>query len=247
MKLIVTFFVIFLGLGSVVIKDTERRIISDDAYNYTFFISNKKKISTADHKEYHWYKTGAIHNSRGAVHGKVLHGEFRKTYRSNGLAEQGEFSYGLKIKSWKNWYQNGEIKKIEQWQDGVLTGAYKEFDEQGNLFWTGRYRNNKKQGRWINHITKDTLYYKKGEKVDKKQQKEDTSKTKKSEKKAGKSFKVKTQEFFKKLFEKKSPAEKRKIKKEKELRKKQKEIEKKKKSLITKKKKNQKTKTQKKQ
>lgn len=233
MKLFISLFLILTWPLSLDNNDLVRRIISDDDYNYTFYISTKEKVSVEDFKEYFWYRTGSIHNAVGGVDGQVLHGPYKKTYRNNGLAEQGEFRYGLKIKTWTSWFENGKVEKITHWQAGVLSGGYKEFDTRGALLVSGKYKNNRKHGVWVNHQTKDTLYFKKGEKIVKEELPEEEAKKNKDTNK--KSFKVKAKEFFNTLFKKKTPEEKQKLKKEKENKKKQRELEKKRKELAKKK------------
>ncbi|WP_299254072.1 hypothetical protein [uncultured Aquimarina sp.] len=230
MKLLFTLILLF-GSTQYINKDISRKVISDDDYNYTFFVSEKNTSNYQDFKEYHWYKSGKIHSSFGGGNGQILHGQYNKTYRGNGIAEQGEFYYGLKDDTWRNWYENGKIKKISNWQKGFLSGAYREFTESGILLVSGKYKKNKKHGRWILHNTKDTLYFKRGKKVIKEEAVEEIE----DDKKEKKSFIIKTKAFFKDIFKKKTPEEKEKAKKEKEIRKQKKEIEKKRKELAKKK------------
>lgn len=241
MKLLIILFLLF---GSIQFADNNanRKVISDDNYNYTFYVSDKFKSNFENYKEYYWFKSGKIHSSFGGSSGQILHGLYNKTFRVNGTAEQGEFYFGLKNKVWKNWYENGKIKNIHNWQKGMLSGKYQEFTESGRLgqnskllVVSGKYKNNRKHGRWIYYKTKDTLYYRKGEKVtDKKKVEEDNNVKEK------KGFVNKTSKFFKDIFRKKSPEEKAKAKKEKEIRKQKKEIKKKRKELAKKKKTSQK-------
>ncbi|MFD2561892.1 toxin-antitoxin system YwqK family antitoxin [Aquimarina rubra] len=230
MKLLFTLILLF-GSTQYINKDINRKVISDDDYNYTFYVSSKNTSNYENLKEYYWYKSGKIHSSFGGGDGQILHGQYNKTYRKNGIAEQGEFHYGLKDDTWKNWYENGKIKKISNWQKGFLSGSYQEFTESGVLLVSGKYKNNKKHGRWITHHTNDTLYFKRGEKVIK----EEIAEEEKNDKNEKKSFVGKTKDFFKNIFKKKTPEEKEKEKKEKELRKQKKEIEKKRKELAKKK------------
>lgn len=234
MKLLITLFLLF-GSIQFVDNNANRKVISDDNYNYTFYVSDKSKSNFENYKEYYWFKSGKIHSSFGGSSGQILHGLYNKTFRGNGAAEQGEFYFGLKNKVWKNWYENGKIKNIYNWQKGMLSGKYQEFTESGLLVVSGKYKSNKKHGRWIYYKTKDTIYYRKGEKVtDQKEVEEGNSKKEK------KGFLNKTSKFFKDIFKKKSPEEKAKAKKEKEIRKQKREIEKKRKELAKKKKTSQK-------
>lgn len=257
------FFTLFFIIGSFqyVDNDLTRRIISDDDFNYIFFISDKNISSHKDFKEYHWFKKGKIHFSFGGSDGRILHGEYKKTYRNNGLAEQGVFNLGLKVKDWKSWYQNGKVDEIVQWNDGLKSGKYQKFNASGKLVLTGKFKNSRKHGTWIDHEAKDTLYFKKGERVFK----EEIAKVEETESKGAfaktkrffknlfkkkstspknatkvkntenKSFFVKTKEFFKGIFKKKTAKEKDTINKNKEVKKKQKELERKRKELASKK------------
>ena len=92
-----------------------------------------------------------------------LHSSYMKYYKSNQLAEQGEFDYGLKNGIWKEWYENGQIKQTIEWRKGLKSGASISYDTIGSPIEKGIYRNNKKAGTSINLKMKDTIRYKKGE------------------------------------------------------------------------------------
>ncbi len=242
------FFTLIFVIGSVqyVDNDGSRRIISDDNFNYVFYISDKNSNNYKNYKDYYWFKTGKVNSSKGGSNGKLLHGIYKKSYKDRVLAEQGEFHYGLKDKEWVSWYNNGEIKEIHNWNKGIATGKYQKYLESGELLITGTYRSNRKHGRWINHQVKDTLYFKKGETVVEQPEEEKIEKTEDVEKK---NFLSKVKDFFKSfknIFKKKTPEEKEELKKQKEIKKKQKELDKKRKEL-TKKKKSKKDKDQTKQ
>lgn len=204
------FFTLIFIIGSIqyVDNDGSRRIISDDNFNYVFYISTKKINNYKNYKEYYWYKTGKVNASKGGSNGKLLHGNYKKTYKDRVLAEQGDFHYGLKDKEWIRWYDNGKIKEISNWNKGVLSGKFKEYQESGELLFTGTYRNNRKQGRWINHQLKDTIYFKKGEQTVDKPKEEAVEKSENVEKK---NFFNKVKVFIKNVknfFKKKTPEEK---------------------------------------
>ncbi|MDY8138463.1 hypothetical protein [Aquimarina sp. 2201CG5-10] len=228
------FLTIFLLLGSIsnIGNDVSKKIISDDEYNYTFYVSTKVKSDPQNHKKYYWFRSGEIHSSYGGVDGQVLHGLYKKTYRVNGLAEQGDFFYGVKDNAWKSWYENGKLSEVKNWQKGIMNGAYQKFSKSGELLVTGKYKNHKKHGVWIDHAIKDTLYFKKGEKVIK----EDKPEEKDTENTDKKTIGTKIKSFFSNTFKKKSPEEKKKAEKEKEARKKQRELKKKRAELAKKKK-----------
>ena len=49
---------------------------------------------------YYWFKSGEIHQSISSSGGFVLHKNYLKYFKSNQLAEEGAFSYGLKDGEW---------------------------------------------------------------------------------------------------------------------------------------------------
>jgi len=231
MKLLLTLIFIF-GSTQYVNDDLTRRVISDDEYNYTFYISDKKSDNFKDYKEYFWFRSGKVHSSLGGINGKILHGKFTKAYKTNAIAEQGEFNKGLKIKSWKQWHMNGKISTILNWSNGLLSGNYKEFSEKGELIIKGKYKNHRKHGRWINYKTEDTLFYKRGEQVLEEELEEEEI----EEENQKVHLWTKTKTFVKDLFRKKTPEEKEELKALKEKKKKEKELEKKQKELARKRK-----------
>lgn len=147
-------------------KNPQRKIISDSEFSYTFYVSTKE-TKAKDSKHYYWYKSGEIHSSQGGSSGNVLHGEFTKSYKNNNLAEKGSFKNGLKNSVWKRWYKNGQLYEIAQWKNGLRLGDYMQFSENGKVSIRGHYKNNRKHDIWINVPTSDTLYFKKGIKVEK--------------------------------------------------------------------------------
>ena len=226
MKFILFFFT-FLSSVNGTHDKLQRKRISDDNYNYVFYVTDKKVANHNLEKEYHYFKSGEIHISRGGANGQLLHGDFEKTYISNALAEKGTFTNGLKNKSWRSWYENGKLKEVIQWNNGYKSGPYQQYDDHGKLFLTGKYRANKKQGMWIAMTTKDTLYFDKGVQVDMKalaveKERKKLEKNGGKEKKNFKEFWTETKGNIKEFFRKKSPEEKEKIAKEKEAEKKEK-------------------------
>lgn len=160
--LFINFFIGFLFCSD---SFSDRKVISDDNFNYTFHTTNKEISKFNLRKEYYWYKSGKIHSSFGNVAGHILDGNFKKTFKNNEIAEQGNFHKGLKDKAWISWYKNGKIKEIKNWNKGFLSGSYKKFDSNGNFLLLGKYVNNKKNGRWINFSNNDTLFYKNGRNI----------------------------------------------------------------------------------
>ncbi|TGV00248.1 toxin-antitoxin system YwqK family antitoxin [Flavivirga rizhaonensis] len=140
--------------------DVQRKVIRDNGFDIECYVAQEKLSSFNKGKTYYWFKSGQIHQSVSTSGGLVLHKKYSKYYQSNQLAEQGEFSLGLKIGDWKTWYENGTLKTNEVWSNGYKNGHFKAYDSQGNLIEKGDYKHNLKDGYWINFIKEDTTYHK---------------------------------------------------------------------------------------
>lgn len=162
MKKIFILTIIFLSFLSTS-SDTQRKLIRQDDFDIECNVYLKLLTNFKKNKEYFWYKSNEIHSSSGVSGGLVLHNNFTKYYRSNQLAQSGYFNYGLKNGIWQEWYENGKTKSIINWKDGSKHGEYLTFDKKGEVLISGYYRNNDSAKVWINHFTKDTTYFKKGE------------------------------------------------------------------------------------
>ncbi len=141
--------------------DLQKRVFRKGVFDIECYISSKKVNYLSNKELYYWYKSGEIHYSQSNIGGNVLHNAYLKYYRSNQLAEKGEFNYGLKTGVWKSWYENGNLKERILWDNGILNGQYTLFNSNGKLILQGRYSKNSKVGKWIDYKTKDTIYYKK--------------------------------------------------------------------------------------
>ncbi|MEP1488048.1 MAG: hypothetical protein ABJK28_06445 [Algibacter sp.] len=141
-------------------SDLQKKVIRNNGFDIECYVSPKKQTNFNDSKVYYWYKSGEIHQSLSNAGGFVLHKDYYKYYKSNELAEQGTFNFGLKIGTWKTWYKNGSLKIWEEWKQGHRDGHFKTFDSLGNLVNKGVYKNNIKNGYWVNYVMKDTVYHK---------------------------------------------------------------------------------------
>ena len=139
----------------------QKRMIRDKDYDHHFYIYTKARKAERD-KVYHWFKAGELHQSFGAAGGPVLHKEYLKYYVGDQLAEKGSFHYGLKTGQWKTWHLSGQYATLTDWQNGAKNGKFFAFDENGALIQSGRYKRDLKHGIWVDHLTKDTLWYEKG-------------------------------------------------------------------------------------
>ena len=141
--------------------DLQKRTVREKGFDIECYISLKKLKSYDDDKIYYWFKSGGIHQSLSNIGGDVLHDSYLKYYRSNQIAEQGIFNYGLKTGVWRDWNEAGQLVLQEQWNNGYKHGKSISYNTNGDLKLKGDYKNNIKVGRWINYKTKDTVYYKK--------------------------------------------------------------------------------------
>jgi len=142
-----------------------KKRITDTNFKYEFYVADDDAEIASSDRTYYWFKGGAIHNSEYGVAGQLLNDDFNKFYLSNQLAEQGIFNNGLKVGLWKTWHSNGAIETTQYWANGRKRGMFHRYDGSGLLVEQGRYREDKKQGEWINFISKDTVTYKNGEVV----------------------------------------------------------------------------------
>jgi len=142
-------------------SNLQKKIIREGRFDIECYVYLKKVKDFDSNKEYFWFKAGSIHNSVANAGGLVLHKKYTKHYRSNQLAEQGEFNYGLKDGLWQEWYENGNLKSSTEWESGFKECKYNFYDENGSLILSGKYRQSKKINTWINHKIKDTIFYKK--------------------------------------------------------------------------------------
>ncbi len=144
-------------------KNITRLTISDNEFKYSFGVSQSKLKRHDLRKRYYWYKSQKLHSTIGSSNGKLLEGDFIRSYRSDEIAERGSFKNGLKNGKWVKWFENGTVKSISFWYNGVQVKKYVEFTDQGVLKTQGKYSNGRKHGKWIDYAKGDTLEYRKGE------------------------------------------------------------------------------------
>lgn len=141
---------------------------SDNNFRYEFYTTDKK-VTARKNKTYFWFKGGAVHYAESGIGGLLLDGKFTKMFHSNQLAEQGYFENGLKKGTWKTWYSNGTIETTQYWSGGLRVGSYYRYSQAGEVLEAGNYRNNKRHGKWIDHVKKDTVEFRRGNVFVKKQ------------------------------------------------------------------------------
>lgn len=205
MRRVLLLFLVLISV-SFIIQDLDKKYIRNANYDIECYVSNKDIKHFKRNRNYYWYKSRELHHSVAYAGGPVLHDEFKKYYKSNQIAEQGYFKYGLKNGEWLTWHENGKLKSVVKWRKGRKQGKFISFQEDGELLISGYYKNNEKRKKWINHKLKDTTYY----------IKDSVYKVKP---------KSKLNLFIKKIFTPKDSIEKAKRKKERNLKRKKDSIE----------------------
>ena len=128
------------------VTDQVRKSVSNGDTLQLFYIpSAARPNKTKDHLVYHGYRFGEINQTRGAVSGVALDGEYEFFYRK-ALIRKGSFQNGLKTGDWYHWDENGNLMSIEPYRNGELNGIVKQFDAEGTVTGFQRYRNNQKDG-----------------------------------------------------------------------------------------------------
>lgn len=207
----VTFLILNFLLISFTNDPYSLKRISDKNFRYEFY-TLKKEVKPKNNKEYFWFKGGLIHNAQSGIAGELLHGEFKKFYHSNQLAEQGKFKKGLRIGLWKTWYENGKLASVVNWSTGLKNGKSTTYNSDGVVLETGKFKKGFKKGTWIDAEKHDTLKFNRGEVVQPKPKKAKKVKEKKVKNNSKETKEIKANEqqpkekkqgFFKRLFSKK--------------------------------------------
>lgn len=92
---------------------------------------SKKKLFCGN-KEYYWYKSQTIINTKGAASGHLLHGVYEVFYDNQQFAERGKFINGLKHGKWYYWNEKGEKIKSEFWFFGKSLTDKKNSNNESN-------------------------------------------------------------------------------------------------------------------
>lgn len=164
----IPFFVLLLLLSSnytqAQFEKEEKKLLksdSNDEHNISLLDGNTMihaRVTRKTHKakedkflEYYWYKGNKIHITQGGFDGKLLHGDFKVYYENTGdLKRKGEFKYGVRVGTWKEWYPNGKLEKVIEWKKGLQHGLVMEFDSLGRTTMEGNYKKGEKHG-WFEY------------------------------------------------------------------------------------------------
>ncbi len=168
-------------------------------------LAEDEKVKIKDNIMYFWYKGGNIHHTRGAVSGKVLHGDYIEYFGDDNLRAKGCFVLGIRVGNWKTWHHNGEIASITQYKKGVEDGTFVEFDSTGTITRKGDFKKGELDGK---------VFIYKDEKVAEVQKYKDGKLKKEKKKRWWKREEKKEDKATKKEAKKKTKAEKKKKKQE---------------------------------
>lgn len=145
--LLISFLLVFcLGSFTIFKKKEKIHVKSNEFFIETFIEVSPGSINVKDQLTYYWYKMRSIQSTKGGYSGNLLHGGFQKFNQEKKLIENGEFLLGLKHKTWKTWYNSGEIKSICTYKKGMKNGVELMFDTNGlviseNHFYKGNLKN----------------------------------------------------------------------------------------------------------
>lgn len=99
-----------------------------------------KKFKTKITRWYHWYQPHELHITAGDYSGRLLHGEYKEFFEDGSLKRKGAFKKGIKHGEWKEWHPNGQLKEVADWQKGEKHGVYISFDSMGNVILDGVFK-----------------------------------------------------------------------------------------------------------
>ena len=173
MKLYLIVFNICILMSSSIAQkgikiDLHHRVILnfEDRIVHAEILSTENKIIPSKNLYYHWYRANDIKRTKAGFDGKLLHGSYSSFYVNRNLREKGEFKYGVKVKTWKIWYLNGELQEVANWKKGRLRGKFEKYNEQGVKTEEGFYKNDQYHGKVKLYHSKDSVEikaYKSGE------------------------------------------------------------------------------------
>lgn len=140
-------FISYHPNGEVAVSGPIKNKKMEGAWN--FYDENGNLLSTTLYKE-NIGKTQTIQNKEGVVLVKDGNGNFTDFYESGHVAEEGNYTNGLKQGEWKNYFdeENHPIQGIVNYKDGVLDGKYLAYFPDGKEQIVGSFRNGLQDGLW---------------------------------------------------------------------------------------------------
>jgi len=130
-----------------------------------YAIKPPAKTNFSQEKNYYWYVKDTILITQSAFDGKILNGGYKVFYPNKNLLEKGQFKYGLKTGTWKNWYPNGVLRQTVNWSNGNINGSFEEHDQSGRKIRSGTYKNNLFTGHvyvYLENGGSQKIYYQNG-------------------------------------------------------------------------------------
>jgi len=116
---------------------------------------------------YFWFKSGRVHKTQGSYYGKLLHGSYKVIDPDRRLLEEGQFGKGIKIGTWRTWYESGHLKTLMKPRLVSPGFTYVEYDTKGNVIKSGYVHNDLFTGKGWEWVA-DSAYmvrYKNGERI----------------------------------------------------------------------------------
>ncbi len=90
------------------------------------FKLKKSKIYTS-------YSNGALHSNRGALSGKVLHGDYKEVSLSGALLKVGTYRKGLKDGYWASYNEDGSLINDLTYSKGDTVSVVKFYNKDGSV------------------------------------------------------------------------------------------------------------------
>jgi hypothetical protein len=114
---------------------------------------------------YYWYAHGSISHTQGGYSGHLLQGAYHSFYENGHPMESGNFSAGLKTRTWSAWNTDGVLKQTVTYRYGQRSGAFAVYGADGKIRQEGAYRDDMLEGRVEDHIKPDSTvvtWYRRG-------------------------------------------------------------------------------------
>jgi hypothetical protein len=99
----------------------EKIVMNDSIVHCSIYLS-RPTVKPEVNRFYFWFDSRHVHWNQGAWHGYLLHGPYRVFLPGGQLTQAGQHEQGLKSGEWKEWREDGTIKRVERWQKGELHG-----------------------------------------------------------------------------------------------------------------------------
>ncbi len=123
----------------------------DSGYVIAEILLKDIEVKTDTGVLYFWYYNGSIKQNKGGYYGALLHGKFLVFTNDDVLIEKGQFYEGVKVNTWKTWYQNSNLKIVSNYKEGFLDGNYIEYDPNCRIIKKLNYKKNLLDGKCLTY------------------------------------------------------------------------------------------------